>query len=689
MDTRRRSLSLVLSLSLLLVGLLFISVAWGRGWSVVEAAGPRYVATSGSDAGNDCSVNGSPCRTIQRAVEQAAASEEIRVATGVYTGVIARPAPGGYGGSSVITQVVYLSRTVTLRGGYTTTNWTTSYPITQPTTLDAEGKGRVLFIPGSVTPWVEGLRLTHGNAAGLGGWAGAGPGDDGGGGVYILSTAATITGSTIVSNTGGDYGGGLFVDSCNVPCNATFGGNTIMSNTAGYQGGGAYAVNSAPTISGNLFVGNTVAGCVGCVADGGGALCLVAGGFGMVSGNTIQLNTATSRGGGVYLEHGAHTLTGNSIVSNTVTASGLYVGGGGLCSYYNDVVLNGNTFAGNTSASGGGGLYFRGSNPTLSGNVVMSNTANYRGGGLYLDESDPTLSGDTVVRNVAGSGGGLSLQSSDASLVNTLIADNSASGGGSGLYVWSGSPRLRHTTLARNTGSEGIYVYADASAVVSLTNTIVASHTVGINVLSPGVANLESTLWDGNGSNWSGAGTISRLHDYFGPVGFVNSSGRDYHLRSDSAAANRGVNAGVTTDLDGKPRPHGSAPDLGAYELQTDVLRLEITKAASPAQVEPGSTVTYTLWVTNTGDVILHTTITDTLPDHVTYAGDPHWTPSLAAGSGFWTQQLIVTANWDYTGTLTNTLQATTQEGPGGQTQATVWSGSAAKPLYLPMIRKP
>jgi hypothetical protein len=49
----------------------------------------------------------------------------------------------------------------------------------------------------------------------------------------------------------------------------------------------------------------------------------------------------------------------------------------------------------------------------------------------------------------------------------------------------------------------------------------------------------------------------------------VNVSKRyyDFHLQSASPAINKGTNAAVTKDLDGKLRPVG-LPDLGCYEKQ-------------------------------------------------------------------------------------------------------------------------
>jgi hypothetical protein len=43
----------------------------------------------------------------------------------------------------------------------------------------------------------------------------------------------------------------------------------------------------------------------------------------------------------------------------------------------------------------------------------------------------------------------------------------------------------------------------------------------------------------------------------------------DYHLTAASAAIDRGVDAGVTTDIDGQPRPNPETgiPDLGVDEF--------------------------------------------------------------------------------------------------------------------------
>src|SRR5688572_11202395 len=50
----------------------------------------------------------------------------------------------------------------------------------------------------------------------------------------------------------------------------------------------------------------------------------------------------------------------------------------------------------------------------------------------------------------------------------------------------------------------------------------------------------------------------------------INTTKRfyDFRLKDESPAKNKATNAGITIDLDGKPRPVGIAPDLGSYERQ-------------------------------------------------------------------------------------------------------------------------
>lgn len=121
-------------------------------------AGVIRVATTGEDIPL-CGTEEDPCRTVQYAVDQALPGDEIRVAAGTYTDM---------DNLGDLRQIVYLEKSLTIRGGYTTANWTTPDPGANPTTLDAEGQGRVMVISPTITVHLEGLRFVGGDATGLG-----------------------------------------------------------------------------------------------------------------------------------------------------------------------------------------------------------------------------------------------------------------------------------------------------------------------------------------------------------------------------------------------------------------------------------------------------------------------------------------------------------------------------------------
>jgi Domain of unknown function DUF11 len=57
----------------------------------------------------------------------------------------------------------------------------------------------------------------------------------------------------------------------------------------------------------------------------------------------------------------------------------------------------------------------------------------------------------------------------------------------------------------------------------------------------------------------------------------------------------------LATDQPGVTRPQSAHSDIGAYEAPPPEADLSLTKSVSPATVQPGDTVTYTLVVTNNG----------------------------------------------------------------------------------------
>jgi uncharacterized repeat protein (TIGR01451 family) len=357
-----------------------------------------------------------------------------------------------------LAQVAYINKTITVCGGYTTTNWSVPYPITQPTTLDATGQGRVLYVTGDVSPTIEGLHITGGDANGLGG----GPwGEDAGGGAYVFTATVTVRDSLMFGNAA-RYGGGLYAGG-----SVALEGTQVLSNTGRY-GGGLYQYSNSKQVDlmGGRFERNEA------VKSGGG---LLVWGSAVLSGAEVVSNTADN-GGGIYIVNSA-ILTEMQLTGNTAEWHG-----GGL--YQHDsggqVEVTGGRFESNVATQYyGGGLYVSGST-ALNGIHVLSNTAGWRGGGLYQHDSGGRVevTGGCFERNVATQyyGGGLYVEGS-AALAGTEVVSNTAGYRGGGLYVVESvdvTDSHFEGNIAAN-GGGGLYVEGNAV----LTGTQVVSNTAG------------------------------------------------------------------------------------------------------------------------------------------------------------------------------------------------------------------
>jgi hypothetical protein len=569
-----KGLTVIAAILTALVSMLFLLALLGAplsGRAITAMAAPNTDHTVCPAGPPTCDYS-----IIQDAVDAAAAGDNILVATGIYSEI-------NY--TNELAQVVYLDKSVSIQGGYTTTDWTTSDPLAFPTTLDAGGQGRVLYITGDISPTIAGLRITGGDTAFLGTWENGGGvfiysstatlennaifsnTAHGGGGIWMDHSAAALANNAILSNTATD-GGAIFMWQCD---NASITGNEISHNTAvSYTGGLRSLAGDNIQIDDNLFSYNT--------GDWSGGLDLEGNGI-TLFGNTILSNTAVDHGGGLSLS-GNIELVDNVISFNTAGegGGGLVVSGGspifirnmiaenqsmlggGVQSFWSTPTFIDNTVSGNSADFGGG---FAVGDGLLRANTFISNTATNQGGGLYLGES-PVLSGNFISANSAQEGGGVFFNESDARLVNNVIYANSADFG-SGLATGLSAPHLLHTTIANNTGGSGVGIFV-SSGTLALTNTILVSHTVGIDVAMGSTATLEATLWYGNNTDLGGGGTvITGTINLWGNPAFLDPTIGDYHLGMGSPALDEGVDAGVRIDVDNQPRPY-QAPDLGADE---------------------------------------------------------------------------------------------------------------------------
>jgi len=402
-----------------------------------------------------------------------------------------------------------------------------------------------------------------------------------GGGIYLFNSyGVTIQGNQIRGNAAapgseGGLGGGI--------CLRYGGGhhlvgNQVLDNVAGARGvGGGIAIDVS---SGNALEGNVIRGNVASAASEwgeGGGVYMASVGETVIRGNVIQGNTASawtyeraSRpdadqhpipyacGGGIYIDHmqcpGTVLIDANEIVSNTASQSGIGMGGG-LLGSGEGIAITGNTIHHN----------------------VGSREYEGRGGGLYVDFAYATISGNRIHHNATSArpassewGGGVVMAVGMFTVTNNVVARNGAGAVG-GMYVY-GLATLTNNTLTDNDAMRDDGLVIGPKSLVTLTNNVVVSHTVGLVVYAGATVTLGYTLWHGNGQDrdLKATSVVTEYGSVYGSPCFVDPAAGDYHLGAGSAAIDAGDQAGVPpappVDMDGDARPIAGRVDIGADE---------------------------------------------------------------------------------------------------------------------------
>lgn len=466
-------LPLVLFVSTILLGGLCLSLRPG-----LANPGTLYVAPGASCGG---SVPPFLCYAdLQSAVDAAVEDDEIRVAQGTYGGVQTR---------SGVKQHLYLSKTLTIRGGYSTSDWSHSYPVTQTTTLDAQGQGRVVYVVDTVTPTLEGFVMTGGDAQGLGGFSSS----DAGGGVYAFEASPIISACWIV-NSQATYGGGVFSQE-NSPQIIS---STLRENQAQEDGGGLYLHETSDVlITGTLFLSNTARNGGGIYADYTSLPEPERKNSMTFSHNVVRGNEATqlltSCGGGMWLTGEDMEVTHNQIEANLASAhvsvafaGGVRLGGTRITFTHNTVTSN--TVAGDADTVYGGGVLFVEDgygraidSLTFVHNRITLNTAIDEAGGVYLKNGQGiSIAHNTVLTNTALDGSGVYLaETENVSFTDNVLAHNAATQYGGGLYASQVTTlTLTSNEVLNNSAESGGGLYVDNSSAVSLRGNVVDDNSV-------------------------------------------------------------------------------------------------------------------------------------------------------------------------------------------------------------------
>ena len=442
--------------------------------------------------------------------------------------------------------------------------------------VNGNANSRVFHVQNGAIATIASLTITNGKALG-----------DVGGGIYNDHSTLTVSNCTLSGNSA-RFGAALYNDGIgSSPGTATLSlrDSTIISNSVGVAGAGIYnnGINGTATltVANTTFIGNSTAS----NGNGGGIY-----NDGTSGGNaTLSVTACTfsgnaaffGSGGGIYNHAGTVTVSASTLSGNLAYNPG----GGGI---YNvgiaTLSVANSTLSGNSAASGGGILNdgSSGGKAMLSVNTstFSGNAATANGGGICNDGISGTATGlvatCTFSTNTALNGGGIynaGASSSNTTLrVNaSTLSGNSASGGGGSLF---------------NDGSSG------GNATLEIGDTILVRGASGSNftntlgtVISYGY-NLSS---DGGGGFLTATGDQIQTNAMLGPLANNGGPTFTHALLTGSPAIDQGkqdaiTTLALTTDQRGQPRPFdfpsltnapgGDGSDIGAVEANQPLLSI-------------------------------------------------------------------------------------------------------------------
>lgn len=582
-----------------------------------------HLSPNGAD-GPDCGSMEAPCRSLQTAIDMASGTTHIKMAEGVYTGsgeILARV-------ESVWDRPLY----ITVEGGYTDGNWSTPTADPSLTRLDGERTRRVIHVEASGNSANE---LTLLNLSIVNGFSNVKDAHadwyDGGGflcrenqdwgQVHVTMRNVVFDNNRVEGRGSGAAiakgGGASFL----YGCRGTLETVTFTNNSV-HGGHATDASRGGQAVGGGLFAGNgtildirdltLIDNKVEAGSGGSGRGWDVAGGFGLPDGlgggAAFQLNTVTIDG---------VTARGNIALGGAADEMGGVGSGGGL--FFELILTTGIVRRGDFRENHAiGGASIRGVGGVSSGGALMS-------ADCPLELSELVMVNNTSIGGAApdaGDAGGGAMYFTKAKAenvsrvvgTNLIMADNLAEagvgdkrwGGGGAVFSQDTELILRHTTIVNNKiltsmlGGSAIDVqhnYEESS--LQMSDSIVAFNLhadiwnnprAAIVVHRPGdSAHLDRVLFYQNSADidkfpGSSEDPIIQVSNSIAPADpkFVSPGAPnfDYRIGLGSAAMDQAAGSTTEIDVDGSPRPFGSAADVGADEYG-HALTLSVRSARS------------------------------------------------------------------------------------------------------------
>jgi hypothetical protein len=220
-----------------------------------------------------------------------------------------------------------------------------------------------------------------------------------------------------------------------------------------------------------------------------------------VNNNIIQNNSMDGVGGAVAITSYSNSEQSVVFINNTLSNntqiqsanSGIFGDGGGGLNIYRskDVLIENNTFEGNTAGGSGGAFWSRdGANFIIKDNTFEGNTSAANGGAMYVlvNRGSVTLEGNTIINNDAYQSGGVHLLSltGDIRVIDNTISNNAASSAYGAIYSETTSGAGSEQVYSGNViddnsshrGSGAIYVTASSDNKIQINNNLIVDNSL-------------------------------------------------------------------------------------------------------------------------------------------------------------------------------------------------------------------
>ena len=533
--------------SSVLIFLIAVHPGWTKVIYVNHAATGENNGSSWADAYVD----------LQDALAAAEADDEIWVATGRYI-------PG-----TTRQSTFQLKENVALYGGFLGTeserdqrDWVTNTTVLSG---DINGDDSVDFsnteenvyhvVTGASNAILDGFTVAGGNANG----------DDpnnGGGGMFNVSTALSTINCTFTKNQAKFGGGMLNIESSPFLANCAF-----TDNSAEKEGGAIHNfASSSPSLTSCIIKTN--------VAEFGGGMMNNSASPTVVN-CLFEDNTAKGDGGGIYnFSSSLLKLSFCTLRSNTAPF------GGGVMNNASSPTITNCLFVANSVENWGGGMINASSSPDIENCRFIENSADTLGGAMLNFQSTAKISNCSFTRNSTDEDGGAMVNLTSSPVISNCIFSENFAGrrGGSLLNHTSAFPNVINCTFSRNiakTGSTAVdnrirsfpiirnsIFWDDRPELASppIVSDIDSGATVTYSCVQFGYFGLGNTQLNPRFINSS---------DIDGPDGVFGTKDDGLNLQTNSPCINAGTRKKAPAkDISGLSRPQGNFFDMGSYEVE-------------------------------------------------------------------------------------------------------------------------